>query len=159
MPLPAAFDPDRDLELTRIIDVAADKLFRCWTAPDLLPIWFCPPPWTVSKAVMDVRPGGASLITMTGPAGEVVDNRGVYLEVVENRRLVFTDAYVEAWVPSAKPFMTGIVEFEDLGDGTTRYTATARHWTVADRETHEAMGFKEGWGVAADQMEALAKTL
>jgi uncharacterized protein YndB with AHSA1/START domain len=55
--------------------------------------------------------------------------------------------------------MVGIVEFEDLGNGTTRYTAIARHWTVADRETHEAMGFKEGWGVAADQMEALAKTL
>ena len=27
--------------------------------------------------------------------------------------------------------------FEDLGDGQTRYTAIARHWTVEDRQTHE----------------------
>jgi uncharacterized protein YndB with AHSA1/START domain len=108
---------------------------------------------------MDVRTGGASVITMRGPNGEEVVNPGVYLEVVENQRLVFTDAFTSAWVPSAKPFMVGVLTFEDLGDGTTRYTAVVRHWTVEDRDMHEKMGFKEGWGVAADQMEALAKTL
>jgi uncharacterized protein YndB with AHSA1/START domain len=37
----------------------------------------------------------------------------VYLEVVENERLVFTDAYTEAWQPSQKPFMTLIVTFDE----------------------------------------------
>lgn len=152
-------DPERDLILTRIIDVPADKLFRCWTTPELLPKWFCPPPWRVSKAVMDVRAGGNSLITMNGPNGEVVDNPGVYLEVIENEKIVFTDAFTQAWKPSAKPFMTGVITFDDLGDGRTRYTAIARHWTVEDRQTHEQMGFTEGWGIAADQMAALAATL
>ena len=55
--------------------------------------------------------------------------------------------------------MVGIVTFEDLGDGRTRYTAIARHWTAEDRQTHEEMGFHEGWGIAADQMAALAVTL
>ena len=155
-PSPAS---DRELVITRIIDVPADKLFLCWTTPELLPQWFCPPPWRVSHAQMDVRTGGNSVITMKGPNGEEVVNPGVYLEVVENRRIVFTDAFTSAWVPSEKPFMVGIVEFEDLGDGTTRYTATARHWTVEDRQTHEQMGFEAGWGIAADQMAAVAKTL
>ena len=53
-----------------------------------------------------------------------------------------------------KPFMTAIVTFEDIG-GKTRYTARARHWTVADREAHEKMGFHEGWGQCADQLAAL----
>ena len=150
---------DRELVITRVIDVPADKLFQCWTTPELLPQWFCPPPWRVSHAQMDVRTGGNSVITMKGPNGEEVVNPGVYLEVVENRRIVFTDAFTSAWVPSEKPFMVGIVEFEDLGDGTTRYTATARHWTVEDRQTHEQMGFEAGWGIAADQMTAVAKTL
>ena len=155
----ASIDPQRDLVLTRIIDVHADKLFRCWATPDLLPKWFCPPPWYVSEAVIDVRTGGNSLITMNGPNGEVIDNLGVYLEVIENRKIVFTDAFTQAWRPSTKPFMTGIITFEDLGGGQTRYTAIARHWTVEDRQTHEQMGFTEGWGVAADQMAALAATL
>ncbi len=55
--------------------------------------------------------------------------------------------------------MVATVMFEDLGGGKTRYTATARHWTVADKEAHEKMGFHEGWGIAADQLEQLAKKI
>jgi uncharacterized protein YndB with AHSA1/START domain len=55
--------------------------------------------------------------------------------------------------------MVGIITFEDLGGGKTRYRAVARHWTVEDRQTHEAMGFHEGWGIVADQMAEVAATL
>jgi uncharacterized protein YndB with AHSA1/START domain len=55
--------------------------------------------------------------------------------------------------------MTAIVTFEDLGDGRTRYTARARHWTVEDRKEHEKMGFHEGWGQCADQLAELLKTI
>jgi uncharacterized protein YndB with AHSA1/START domain len=34
----------RALTLTRILGAPADKLFKCWTTPELLPKWFCPPP-------------------------------------------------------------------------------------------------------------------
>jgi uncharacterized protein YndB with AHSA1/START domain len=149
---------DRELSLTRIIDVPADKLFKCWTTAERMHEWFCPKPWTVSHAEIDVRPGGSSAITMRGPEGQEFPNLGIYLEVVENRRLVFTDAFVAAGVPSEKAFMVAIIEFEDLGDGKTRYTATARHWTVEDRKAHEQMGFHEGWGVVADQMAEVART-
>jgi uncharacterized protein YndB with AHSA1/START domain len=151
-------DP-RDLTLTRDIAATPAQLFRCWTEPALIRQWFCPPPWAVSHAEMDVRPGGASLVVMRGPDGQEMPNPGVYLEVVPNRRLVATDAYIRAWVPSEKPFLTLILTFDDLGDGRTRYTAVARHWTVADREAHDAMGFHAGWGIATDQLAALAATL
>jgi uncharacterized protein YndB with AHSA1/START domain len=96
---------------------------------------------------------------MQGPEGQEMPNRGVYLEVVKNERLVFTDAYTKAWEPSAKPFFTAVLTFENEGSGKTRYTARALHWTQEDCETHAKMGFQEGWGIAADQMAALAKTL
>jgi uncharacterized protein YndB with AHSA1/START domain len=54
--------------------------------------------------------------------------------------------------------MVAMIEFEDLGDGKTRYTATARHWSVEDRQAHEQMGFHEGWSIVADQMAEVAKT-
>jgi uncharacterized protein YndB with AHSA1/START domain len=54
--------------------------------------------------------------------------------------------------------MTVVLTFEDEG-GKTRYTARVRHWTEGDRETHEKMGFHEGWGKATDQLEALVATL
>jgi uncharacterized protein YndB with AHSA1/START domain len=149
---------DRDLVLTRMIDAPRHEVYRAWTRPDLLLQWFAPLPWTTSSATLDVRPGGASLITMRGPDGNEFPNAGVYLEVVENERLVFTDAYTKAWEPSEKPFMTVILTFEDV-DGKTRYTACARHWTTADREAHEKMGFHEGWGKCTDQLVALVAKL
>jgi uncharacterized protein YndB with AHSA1/START domain len=89
-----------------------------------------------------------------GSQGNDLPHSGVDLEVVQNERLVFTDAYTQAWVPSEKPFMTVILTFEGVG-GKTRYTALVRHWTVADREAHEKMGFHQGWGLCTDQLAAL----
>ena len=145
---------ERELVLTRLIDAPREKVFRAWTDPELMKQWFAPLPWTISKAETDVRPGGSTLVVMRSPDGNEFPNAGVYLEVVENERLVFTDAYTSAWEPSEKPFMTAIMTFEDEG-GKTRYTARARHWSVADREAHEKMGFHEGWGQCADQLAAL----
>ena len=149
---------ERELVLTRLIDAPAEKLYRAWTEPDLLKQWFAPLPYTTPRAELDVRPGGANLIVMRGPEGPDMPNQGVYLEVVPNRRLVFTDAYTGAWEPSQKPFMTVILTFEPEA-GQTRYTARVRHWSVADKETHEQMGFHQGWGVCADQLEALVKRI
>jgi uncharacterized protein YndB with AHSA1/START domain len=152
-------DTDRDLVLTRDIDASPESLYRCWTEPDLLKQWFAPAPVTTPLAELDVRPGGANLITMRLPDGAELPNRGVYLEVVPNHKLVFTDAFVSAWEPSSSPFMAVILTFEAIGEGRTRYTARVRHWTAADRERHEGMGFHAGWGQCADQLAALAKTL
>jgi len=148
---------DRELVLTRLIAAPREKLYRAWTEPELLKQWFAPKPYTTPMAELDVRPGGANLIVMRGPDGRDMPNRGVYLEVVPNQRLVFTDAYVSAWEPSAKPFMTVILTFEDEC-GKTRYIARVRHWTVADREAHEKMGFHQGWGMCTDQLAALVAT-
>jgi len=154
----AAPASDRELVLTRLIDAPRAKVFRTWTEPELLKQWFAPLPWTTPAAELDVRPGGANLIVMRDPSGKDFPNRGVYLEVVKNERLVVTDAYTKAWEPSEKPFMTAILTFENEG-GKTRYTARARHWSVADRETHEKMGFHEGWGQCTDQLAALVAEL
>jgi uncharacterized protein YndB with AHSA1/START domain len=150
----AAPASDRELVLTRLIDAPREKVFRAWTDPALLKQWFAPLPYTTPVAELDVRPGGGNLIVMRSPEGQDLPNRGVYLEVVKNERLVITDAYTNAWEPSEKPFMTVILTFENEG-GKTRYTARVRHWTVADREAHEKMGFHQGWGQCADQLAAL----
>ena len=153
---PAA-DP-RELVLTRLIGVPRHKLFRCWTEPALIVQWFTPPPWKTVRAQIDLRAGGGSSIVMQGPDGTQMPNHGVYLEVVPNERLVFTDAFSAGWVPSEKAFFTCVLSFEDEA-GQTRYTARARHWSAEDCAAHEQMGFHTGWGIATDQLAALAATL
>jgi len=143
-----------ELVLTRLIDAPRELLYRAWTDAEMLKQWFAPLPYTTPHAELDVRPGGSNLVVMAGPDGQEMPNRGVYLEVVPNEKIVFTDAFVAAWVPAPKPFMTVILTFADEA-GKTRYTARVRHWTAEDRETHEKMGFHQGWGICADQLTAL----
>jgi len=149
---------NRELSLTRLIDASPEALYRCWTEPELLKQWFAPAPWSTPHAELDVRVGGSGYIVMSDPDGNEFGNRGVYLEIVPNRRLVLTDAYSDAWTPSEKPFMTTVLTFEPEA-GKTRYTARVLHWTEADREAHVAMGFHEGWGLCTDQLAALAARL
>jgi uncharacterized protein YndB with AHSA1/START domain len=149
---------DRELVITRLIDAPRETLFKAWTQPDLLKQWFAPAPFTTPVVETDLRPGGSTLVVMRAPDGKEYPNRGIYLEVVPNRKLVFTDAYTDAWTPSPKPFMTVTVTFDDE-DGQTRYTARARHWTVEDRMAHEKMGFHEGWGQCTTQLATLAAKL
>ena len=148
-----------ELVLNRLLDAPAEKLYRLWTDPSTYGEWFCPKPWFVSDAKCDFRAGGASSVTMKGPNGEVVQNPGQYLEVIPGRKLVFTDAFVGDWVPKdGAPFMAATITFTPEGDK-TRYIATCHHWNEADKRQHEQMGFTAGWGVVADQLEALAKKI
>lgn len=148
----------RELVLHRIINAPREKVFAAWTNPELLKQWFAPKPWSTPRAELDVRPGGTCLVVMSDPEGNEFPNPGVYLEVVPNQRLVLTDAYTKAWELAEKPFMTLILTFEDAGDGKTNYTARVRHWSAADCEAHVKMGFHQGWGQCADQLEALVQT-
>ncbi|MGC6400535.1 SRPBCC family protein [Sphingomonas sp. FW199] len=144
-----------ELSIERVLDAPVAALWRAYTHH--LNEWFCPPPWRAEVVEMDLRPGGRSAITMYGPDGEVMPNDGIYLEVVPERRIVFTDALTTDWQPQG-PFMVGGFEFEPDGER-TRYRGWARHWTKEAKAQHEAMGFEAGWGKVAEQLEAVAKRI
>ncbi|MET0390850.1 MAG: SRPBCC family protein [Polyangiales bacterium] len=150
---------EHELILKRVLDAPKEKLYRCWTEPELIKQWFAPKPFSVSKVENDLRPGGGSTVVMRSPDGQEFPNPGIYLEVVPNKRLVFTDAFLPGYIPTGEPFMVAEVTFEDAPGGKTQYTAIARHWTAEAKQKHEQMGFHEGWGQCATQLEELAKTL
>ena len=151
--------PKHVLVLERVLNAPVAKLWRCWSEPELLRQWFCPKPWYVSQARMDLRPGGEFFTLMNGPDGERIPNLGVFLEVQTERRLVTTDAFRPGWIPNDQAFMTADIRFEAMADGQTRYLAQAMHWTPEAMRQHDEMGFHQGWNAAADQLAALAQTL
>ncbi|MCK0208685.1 SRPBCC family protein [Starkeya koreensis] len=147
----ATFDPRYDLKLEREIDVPVDLVWRAWTTPAHLRQWFVPKPWTIADCEIDLRPGGIFRTVMRSPEGEEHDNSGCFLDVVHHERLVFTDTLLPGFRPSAKPFFTGALLLAPLGSG-TRYTAFAIHGDAETRDSHEKMGFHDGWGTVATQM-------
>jgi uncharacterized protein YndB with AHSA1/START domain len=149
---------ERELVLVRESDVPAARFFAAWTSAETYPIWFCPKPWYVSDVKLDVRPGGSSSMFICGPNGEKFPNGGLYLEIVPNEKIVFTDAFTGDWEPNPNFMFTGILTFETLPNGRTRYTARARHWTKEGSEKHASMGFHDGWGKVFEQLEAFCQS-
>lgn len=151
-------DPETDLKLTRTLNAPRALLWDCWTKPEHLVHWFVPRPHKVTACELDVRPGGKCNTTFEVDGTEMPNN-GVYLEVIPGEKLVFTDTYTEGWKPNPEPFMTAIVTFEDAGEGKTTYTAIARHRNAASAKQHADMGFYDGWGTVATQLEEYAQGL
>ncbi|MDT8854413.1 SRPBCC family protein [Paracoccaceae bacterium Fryx2] len=151
-------DSNTDLSFTRTLAVPRHLIWECWTEPRHIPHFFIPAPHKVTAVEIDLRVGGRFNTTFDVD-GTVMENKGVYLEVVPDERLVFTDTYTEGWKPAPEPFMTAILLLSDAPGGGTTYTAIARHRNPETCKTHEEMGFFDGWGTATTQLETYARSL
>jgi len=145
--------PLHELSINRFIAASPEIVWRAWT--ERLEEWWAPKPWTTKIIEQDLRAGGRACTEMAGPDGVPIRNEGVVLEVVPNRKIVFTNAFAAGWIPQT-PFMVAIFTFEPEGTG-TRYTASARHWNEETLKQHEAMGFVQGWGMVAGQLAEIAE--
>lgn len=158
---------DTDLVLERTLDAPVELVWEAYTNPDHIKQWFAPKPFQITEIDLDLEPGGVFRIRMVGPDGFDTGHGvpGCVLEVVERKKLSWTSALGPGYRPNeagegCESFpMTAIVTFADAGDGKTHYRALSLHRNIADKEAHEKMGFHEGWGTVAKQLEEFAQNL
>ena len=156
-----------DLVLERTLDTPVDLVWAAYTDPEHLKQWFAPRPYQITECELDLRPGGIFRIRMVGPDGFDTGhgNAGCVLEVEQGKKLIWTSALGPGYRPAemgegCESFpMTAIVTFEDAGNGKTAYRAVALHKDAKDKAAHEKMGFHDGWGTVAGQLEEFAKGL
>jgi uncharacterized protein YndB with AHSA1/START domain len=156
-------DPKLDLVLERFVEVPPDLVWMAWTQPEHLKKWFTPAPWTTVDCEIDLRPGGVFRTVMRSPEGQDHPNMGCYLEIVPNRKLVWTDALETGFRPSRRDAhlgfrFTAAVMLEPHGRG-TKYTAIVMHGDEESCKKHDAMGFREGWGTVLEQLVEHMKTV
>lgn len=159
---PIQINEKLDLVLERTVDVPIRLVWDAWTIPDQLMEWFCPLPWKTIECEIDLRPGGIFRTVMQSPEGMKVPGTGCYLEVIPEKRLIWTSALLPGFRPcSPDPndtfgFFTGVVNLEKTETG-TKYTAIAIHQDQEQCAKHKEMGFHEGWGTAFDQLVAMIR--
>ncbi|MDQ0577040.1 SRPBCC family protein [Agromyces albus] len=83
---------EQQFTITRVFDAPRAAIWRAWTDPDEAATWWHPRGVTTPResVEIDVRPGGRYRYTMIAPDGTEYPTAGVYREVVEPERLVFT---------------------------------------------------------------------
>jgi uncharacterized protein YndB with AHSA1/START domain len=153
----AAANPSLDLTISRVIRAPRAAVWHAWTDPASFEQWWIPAPARCRVKTMDLRPGGALVTEMSEDGGAFGPHLSAcYLAIDPGERIVFTNALVGGWRPAEQPFMTATVTLRDHPDG-TEYVAHVMHKNGADRDTHEALGFYDGWGTVAAQLAALVE--
>ncbi len=150
------FNPKFDFAIERFIDAPTRLVWEALTKPEHLKEWYMPKAWgRVSKAELDLRPGGIISIDIAVGDGREVPNVGCVLEVVPMKRLVWTSMLFPGYRPAVFDDIpiTAIMTMEAEGTG-TRYVFTALHRNEADLETNRTSGFYEGSQIAVDQLAA-----
>jgi len=125
------------LALVRKFDAAPGKVWRALTEPELLKQWMRPNDSTkMSTAEIDLRVGGRYRIVMRPADGEEHDVRGVYREIVPNRKLVYT----WAWKSTSERESLVTIELRAAGGGTE---LTLKHEQFVDEEARDK--HQHGW--------------
>lgn len=139
---------DRVLLFTRVFNAPRDLVFKAWTDPEQLVKWFAPEGFTVTFLEMDLRPGGAWRKCMRSPDGIEYWRHGLYREVVDPGRLVFT--YVSD-DPESDPHHETVVTmvFEDQGGRTLMTFRQEEFESAGERDSHSF-----GWNSCMERFAA-----
>jgi len=119
-------------------------VFAAWTDERLIARWWASRAYTTLACKMDVRPGGAWSRRLMAPDGRLINEHGVYHEVVAPERLVFTYSSEGVHIVDRETLVT--VTFIDRGP---RTVLTLRH---SELPTEEARAVHDGgWARCLDR--------
>ena len=139
------------LNLVRNYPVAPEKVWRAWTDPQAVKKWWGPTPGDpVSVAELDLRVGGRFRIIFGGPKGTDHEVQGTYLEVIPNRKLVFTWSWPRT-TPERESQVT--IVFKAAGGGTELDFLHEQFFDEKARDDH-----KRGWSSLLDKLAEFLKS-
>lgn len=122
---------DREIVVERVFDAPRALVWEAWTNPRHLAQWWGPHGFTTTIEKMDFRVGGEWRHVMHGPDGANYPNRSVFLDIVEQERIVFAHGGEREGGPGVS--FTATWTFEAQG-GKTRLTLRLLFDTPAARD-------------------------
>ena len=140
----------KELVITRVFDAPREVVFKAWTDVERLKRWWGPKGFTNPVCEVDVRPGGAIRIHMRAPDGVIYPMTGVYHEIVEPERLVFTASALDA---GGNPLFEQLttVTFAEHG-GKTKLTVHASFSKIRPEAAPHLAGAEMGWNMSLDRL-------
>ncbi len=150
----AAARPERNIVLTRIIDAPRELVFQAWTDPKQLARWWGPKGFTNPVCEVDANPGGALRMVMRAPDGAEYPMKGVFQEVVESERLVFTNIAIDAQGNHLLEGLTTVTFAEH--EGKTKLTLQTGAVALVPHADRYLEGMEAGWTQSLERLEKLA---
>jgi uncharacterized protein YndB with AHSA1/START domain len=160
-----AFDFSVDKENKTITvkrEFAAERalVWKAYTQADILDQWWAPKPWKARTKSMDFREGGSWVYAMVGPNGEEHWALANYISIQPEKKFTGLDAFADANgnVNKDMPQSKWEVTFTDKGQN-TQVELLISYGDLAQLEATLQMGFKEGLGMAMENLDELLPSI
>lgn len=151
----------KQILITREFDAPRDLVYKAMTTPELVSQWWCGERGDMTVCEIDLQVGGRWRYVMIASSGGFeVAFHGEYKELVENERIVSTEAYEglpEGMDPDEEASLNTMTLTEV--DGCTTMTTLVEHRTQEGRDMHINSGMEGGMNEAFDRLEQVAKSL
>jgi uncharacterized protein YndB with AHSA1/START domain len=149
-----AKDKKITVTITRIFNVPRELVFKAWTDQKQMAKWWGPHGFTNPICEIDARPNGKMRICMDSPEFPNHWMSGVFTEVVEPQKLVFTTKAFEDEKGNARLEGINTVIFEEY-NGKTKLTLTATLTKLAPELQVVADGMETGWNQSLEKLATL----
>ncbi len=144
-------EPGRqEASIVRVFDAPPERLFKAFTDPKLMALWWAPRRYSIVVEAMEARPGGSWRILNRDADGEYWFH-GVYHQV-SDKRIVYTFEF--EGMPGH--VLLGIVTFEDL-NGRTKLTEKSIFESVEDRDGMMKSGMEDSGPEIMDRLADLVE--
>jgi uncharacterized protein YndB with AHSA1/START domain len=144
---------ERTVVITRVFDAPRALVWKCWTDEKHMAQWFGPKIFTIPVCTVDARVGGKIWLVMRSPDGAEYPLKGVFLELVEPERLVFTNIAVDKDGNHLLEGNTTVI-LEELA-GQTRMTLRTHAVGKVPAAPQMLAGMQAGWAQSFDKLAAL----
>ena len=139
--------------VTRMFNAPARLVWAAWTKPEFMKQWYGNSCMTLDVCEMDVRVGGAWRRVLRMDNGTSVGFHGVYQEIDEPERIVFSEVFEP--VPEHPSTVTVTLSERD---GKTYVRVEQLHDSVTSRDMHIGSGMEAGMRETLDRLEAFVSS-
>ena len=148
----------QQVNITRIFDAPRELVFKMWTDPELVEKWWGPKDFINPVCELDARVGGIMRIVMQGPDGAKYPTRGVFNEIVEPERIVFSNIKESEDGKAQLEVLNTVIFTEE--NGKTKMTFTAIVISSTPEACQSIDGMNVGWNQSIDRFaEKLQKLI
>ncbi len=123
---------DLEIQIACTFEVSRQKVFECFTRPDLLKLWMVgPEDWTFKECKVDLRVRGKFHFVWQNEEGVRMGVTGVYKEVKVPEKLIYTEL-VDGFSPSSETLTTLTLE-EKYGQTKLKNTIKYQSKSIRDK--------------------------
>lgn len=153
----------KELFITHLFDAPKAVVFRAWTDPEQLKLWYAPDSCTVEFKSIEIKQGGNFHSCIHDPVHGDCWVKGIYLEVLPEQKLVFTMVMSDEAGNSVSSIKAGKTEdwpeeqittvtFESISG----QTKVSIHQTVSEEEAKKT-GAYQSWIKMFNKLNDLLK--